>query len=202
MPTYLSNALRAQLKVQKVPYDLLDGPERLQSGPRVQTQIVLERDPVGDGWGPPRARLRNENAVLIMQRTIRMRFTVYAQSTHANAAALDHEDETDKLVEQLGLALYHVVKAQLKLELRFGQSAFLTKEQIEQLRMIDWPGRIYVMPFEFDVGIYNLDWKANKPERIIVGPEGIPVESTIDIGEEPGPPKGFPGSSTEIEEAP
>jgi hypothetical protein len=208
MPGYLTAALRQQLKLQKVPYELVDE-QRLESGPRSECLIVLQRDPAGDGWAPPSGRLQRENARLIMQRMIGMQLTIYAQSTDPNAATVDHEDEADRIVDQLGRALYTVLKVVLPDTLgvastapRMGQSRFLTKEQIGELKLMTWPGRIYVMPFQLDWGVYDTDWTGAPPPSIVVGPDDVPITTTYDFGDAPGPGKELPGADTEIEEAP
>ena len=208
MPSYLTAALRAQLKAQKVPHDLVEQ-HRLQPGPRSECLIVLERDPAGDGWAPPSSHLQRENSVLLMQRTIGMQLTIYAQSTQPNATTTDHEDEADRIVDQLGRALYQVLKVTLPTTLgvastapRFGQSRFLTKEQIGELKLMSWPGRIYLMPFQLDWGVYDTDWLGALPPSVTIGPDDVPIETTFEIGEEPGPGKDLAAADTEIEEQP
>jgi hypothetical protein len=208
MPGYLTAALREQLKRQKVPHDLVEQ-HRLQPGPRSECLIVLERDEAGDGWAPPASRMQRENATLLMQRMIGMQLTIYAQSTEPNATTTDHEDEADRIIDQLGRALYYVLKVVLPDTLgvastapRFGQSRFLTKEQIGELKLMSWPGRIYLMPFQLDWGIYDTDWLGALPPSVTIGPDDVPIETTYDFGDAPGPGKELPGADTEIEEAP
>lgn len=208
MPSYLTAALREQLKAQKVPHDLVEQ-HRLQPGPRSECIVVLERDEAGDGWGPPTSRMQRENAALLMQRMIGMKLTIYAQSTEPNAGTTDHEDEADRIVDQLARALYRVLKVTLPDTLgvassapRFGQSRFLTKEQIGDLKLMSWPGRIYLMPFQLDWGVYDTDWLGALPPSVIVGPDDVPVETTFETGDAPGPGKGLAAADTEIEEEP
>lgn len=208
MPSYLTAALRQQLKLQKVPYRLTEE-TRMEHGPRSECLIVLQRDPAGDGWAPPSGRLRRENATLLMQRIIGMQLTIYAQSTAPNASTTDHEDEADLIVDQLACALYTVLKVTLPDTIgvastapRFGQSRFLTKEQIGELKLMKWPGRIYLMPFQLDWGVYDTDWTGAPPPSIVIGPDDVPIETTFEVGDAPGPGKELPGAETELEEAP
>jgi len=158
MPTYLSAALRTQLVTQRVPYELVDGPERLNQGPSVEPHVTLQRDPTGDTWKPAISRVGN-NPSYLMTRVIGMQLLIYMQARKASPSTLDHDDQTDSVVKQLAVALYHVFGHGFgtRVEWRFKPSRFLTVAEIDELNLTRWPGRIYLLPFDFDDAILDKD---------------------------------------------
>lgn len=196
MPTYLTQALRAELIARKVPYELVYGPEHMTQGPRSRSHIVLKRDDqAGDGWGPPKSRTTT-NPTYRYTRMIGFVLLVFVESTKAGASVEDHEDVADAVVNQLGLALQTIMHEQ-RSQWRPRTSRFLTAAELEEANLSAWPGRVYMLPFEIDQGIYDTGWDLDEAyEAEAGGDDGFATSTTLDTSGETFGPSGLPGATT------
>lgn len=167
MPRWLTRSLSERLERQKLPYyQIVNGPEPLDQRVSSEPHIVLQRDQgIGDTYGPPKGRGLPE-APNLMLRTVGMELLVFARSTERSGSSVDHEDQADDIVRQLLVALYHVFQQYEGPRWRPGPGRFLRKEEIDERRLQQWPGRIYRLPFSYDEAVRDEDYKGAGADTI------------------------------------
>lgn len=167
MPRYLSDALRRELKRQKVPYyNVVDGPEPLDQRPQTEPHIVLQSDErTGDGFGPPKG-LGTAAARNVALYTIGMELLIFARATVRGATTVDHDDQARCLAKQLIVALQRSFESFNNQRWRATMLRFLTKEELEERRLTQWPGRVYRIAFSFDDTVKDQDYKGEGADTI------------------------------------
>jgi hypothetical protein len=167
MPRWLSDAVRAQLRRQKVPYyNIVDGPEPLEQRPQTEPHIVLQSDErTGDGFGPPRG-LGTAAARNLAIFTIGMELLIFARSTARGATAVDHDDQARCLAKQLIVALQRSFEGFGNQRWRATQLRFLSREEVDERRLTQWPGRVYRIAFTFDDTVKDQDYKGAGADTI------------------------------------
>lgn len=160
MPRWLTRALSTQLEEQKLPYyRIVDGPEPMDQRVTTSPHIVLQRDQAtGDTIGPPKGRGKVDARNLFLE-TVGMELLIYARSPEKGATSVDHEDQADAIRRQLLVGLYHVFQSYDGPRWRLGVGRFLAKQEIEELRLQQWTGRIYRLPFSYDEAVKDTDYK-------------------------------------------
>ncbi len=193
MPRWLSNDLRKQLELQKVPYyDIVDGPEALESRPQTRPHIVLQSDEqTGDVFSNAQG-LGEEAARNMAMITIGMEALVFGRAT--KGGVVDHDEQCRCVARQLVVALAHVLQGYGIASLKLQPGRFLSREQLEERRLTQWPGRVYRLGFSWDEAVRDTDYKGDGADTV----DGGDVTYETDYETEGAGGAELPSASTEV----
>jgi hypothetical protein len=174
-------ALSAQLKLQKCPVPVVDGPEASAKLP-THERIVIEELP-SDKFGP--ARSQHQNPKPVLTRVVGGKITIHAQETHAGATHFEHEDRADRILDAVLFAIA-VVAAQRKVSWSPVTGGFKPIPEYDAKKSELPPGAQYELLFTIDRAISQTTFDgAAKPTGVISGfnnttqlPTGSDVETS------------------------
>lgn len=189
--------LREALTARGVPWDVVDGPERLGQTTTAIPHIVLERDrQTGDLYAPPTTDRRNPR--LDHVRWIGAVLRVFAKSSVASARPMDHEREADLIVDQCMVALRGIVSARKTLW-QIGSAKLLTADEANERGLESWPGVIYEVRFAVARGVTDAPFDGTTAsEATFGGAHGVGTSTTLDLSDGPDGSEELPSATTRM----
>lgn len=177
----IAKELHVELRAKKVPFRVVYGPERKDDVGLTDTRIVLERDrQTGDQPGPPRSQHKNPSLAGV--RGVGVVLRIFARANVSGANVWDHERLADAIVDKAWVALRKIATRRRTIW-NITSAKLLSREELEQRSLEQWPGAVYEMRFTVDRGVLDTDWQGEAAPEKALGPhpDGIEIAGSTKV---------------------
>lgn len=145
--------LGTQLAGQGCPFIVIDGPEFRKTSTFARERIVIEHDPAGDAFIPP--RIASPNPRVTYTRLTGVKITIYAQCPSKGAFYFEHIRRAELVLDMVLVALYKIAKIRANV-VAFKSGKFV---QPDDFKEGETPGgAVYELLFTFDRGVADRTW--------------------------------------------
>jgi hypothetical protein len=147
----------------------------------------------GDTFGPA-SGLGKEEARNVATITIAMELLIFARSPDRSGTVVDHDDQARDIARQLVVGVAHVLTGYGINRWRFQPGRFLGKDEIDERKLTQWPGRIYRLGLSWDEAVRDEDYKGAGADTVDGG--DVLFETTTETEGAGG--NELPSASTEV----